>query len=109
MRGIRDVIDQLFDPETDGRTRVHVQMSYTPPAGWLGHGVAKVFRVDPKHGMDADLVRMKTLSRPGTRHATLPTGRGNIPLRNALWYGYGSNGLHAALGLRRWRVCLPPM
>jgi uncharacterized membrane protein len=54
-----------FDPETGGRTRVHIRMSYTPPAGWLGHGIAVAFGVDPKHSMDEDLVRMKTLIETG--------------------------------------------
>jgi uncharacterized membrane protein len=54
-----------FDPEIDGRTRVHIRMSYNPPAGWLGHGVATAFGVDPKHSMDEDLVRMKTLIETG--------------------------------------------
>jgi uncharacterized membrane protein len=54
-----------FDPEADGRTRVHIRMSYNPPAGWLGHGVATVFGVDPKRSMDEDLVRMKTLIETG--------------------------------------------
>ena len=54
-----------FDPEADGRTRVHIRMTYNPPAGWLGHEVATAFGVDPKHGMDADLARMKTLIETG--------------------------------------------
>lgn len=54
-----------FDPEAEGRTRVHIRMSYNPPAGWLGHGVAAAFGVDPKSSMDADLVRMKTLIETG--------------------------------------------
>jgi uncharacterized membrane protein len=54
-----------FDPEPDGRTRVHVRMSYNPPAGWLGHGIASAFGVDPKRSMDEDLVRMKTLIETG--------------------------------------------
>lgn len=54
-----------FDPETDGRTRVHIRMSYNPPAGWLGHGVAAAFGADPKHSMDGDLARMKTLIETG--------------------------------------------
>lgn len=41
-------------------TRVDIQMTYNPPAGALGHGVAKLFRVDPKHELDADLLRLKT-------------------------------------------------
>jgi uncharacterized membrane protein len=54
-----------FDPERAGGTRVHIRMSYNPPAGWLGHGVAAAFGVDPKTSMDADLVRMKTLIETG--------------------------------------------
>ena len=54
-----------FDQEPDGRTRVHIRMSYTPPAGWLGHEVAATFGVDPKSSMDADLARMKTLIETG--------------------------------------------
>jgi uncharacterized membrane protein len=36
-------------------------MSYNPPGGWWGHGVAAAFGVDPKTSLDTDLVRMKTL------------------------------------------------
>ena len=54
-----------FEPTGDGRTRVHVRMSYTPPGGWLGHGVAAAFGVDPKSSLDADLARMKTLLETG--------------------------------------------
>lgn len=54
-----------FDPISYDATRVHIRMSYNPPAGWLGHGVAKAFGVDPKHSMDEDLVRMKTLIETG--------------------------------------------
>lgn len=53
-----------FEPEGD-RTRLQVRMSYNPPAGWIGHGVASLFGVDPKHSMDEDLVRMKTLVETG--------------------------------------------
>jgi uncharacterized membrane protein len=54
-----------FEPESDGRTRVQIRMSYNPPAGWIGHGVATAFGVDPKSSMDADLARMKTLIETG--------------------------------------------
>jgi uncharacterized membrane protein len=54
-----------FDPEPDARTRVHIRMTYNPPAGWLGHEVAAAFGVDPKSSMDADLARMKTLIETG--------------------------------------------
>ena len=54
-----------FDLVDDGRTRVHIRMSYNPPGGWIGHGVAAAFGADPKRSLDADLVRMKTLIETG--------------------------------------------
>lgn len=54
-----------FEPAGGGRTRVHIRMSYNPPGGWIGHGVATAFGVDPKRSLDADLVRMKTLLETG--------------------------------------------
>jgi len=66
-----------FDPEAEGRTRVHIRMSYNPPAGWLGHGLAAAFGVDPKSSMDADLVRMKTLIETG--HAPHDAAQRNVP------------------------------
>jgi uncharacterized membrane protein len=53
-----------FDPE-DGGARVHIRMSYNPPGGWIGHGVAAAFGADPKRSMDADLARLKTLIETG--------------------------------------------
>ncbi|MNK82881.1 Polyketide cyclase / dehydrase and lipid transport [compost metagenome] len=45
----------------DGSTRLHIQLSYRPPAGVLGHALATLFGTDPKHEMDDDLARMKLL------------------------------------------------
>jgi uncharacterized membrane protein len=53
-----------FDPEDTG-TRVHVQMSYTPPLGAAGHAVAWLFGADPRHAMHEDLVRFKSLLEDG--------------------------------------------
>ncbi len=55
-----------FERADDGRTRITVRMSYNPPGGWIGHGVATAFGVDPKHSFDADLARMKTLLETGS-------------------------------------------
>jgi uncharacterized membrane protein len=49
----------------DSGTRLDIQMTYNPPAGALGHGVAKLFGVDPKHELDADLLRLKTFLESG--------------------------------------------
>jgi uncharacterized membrane protein len=47
-----------FEPWRDG-TRVTVRMSYSPPAGAIGQGVATLLGADPKRQMDDDLARMK--------------------------------------------------
>jgi uncharacterized membrane protein/osmotically-inducible protein OsmY len=53
-----------FDRSGAG-TRVHIRMSYNPPAGVVGHAAAWLFGADPKTQMDADLARMKTLLETG--------------------------------------------
>lgn len=55
----------LFEPNEDGSTEVTVRISYNPPAGAVGHALAKVFGADPKSEMDADLMRMKSLLETG--------------------------------------------
>jgi uncharacterized membrane protein len=52
-------------PNGNGGTRVEVKMSYLPPAGAAGHAVAKLFGVDPKSEMTADLLRMKSFIETG--------------------------------------------
>ena len=47
-----------FEPYRGG-TLVTVRLSYTPPAGMLGHGLATLLGSDPKRQMDDDLARMK--------------------------------------------------
>lgn len=54
-----------FSSNPDGSTRIDVKMSYKPPAGVLGHEIAKLFGVDPKHEMDDDLMRMKSFIETG--------------------------------------------
>lgn len=54
-----------FEALGDRQTRVQIRMSYNPPGGWFGHGIAVAFGVDPKRSFDADLVRMKTLIETG--------------------------------------------
>lgn len=55
----------LFEPNDDGTTEVTVRISYNPPAGAIGHAVAKAFGADPKSEMDQDLMRMKSLLETG--------------------------------------------
>jgi uncharacterized membrane protein len=40
-------------------------MSYNPPAGALGHVVAKLFGADPKSELDDDLMRLKRTIETG--------------------------------------------
>ena len=57
---------ESMGPDT---TRVHVQMTYNPPAGAVGHAVATLLGSDPKSRMDEDLVRMKSLLEEGRTRA----------------------------------------
>ena len=54
-----------FSSTADGGTRIDVKMTYNPPAGALGHAIAELFGVDPKHEMDDDLMRMKSYLETG--------------------------------------------
>lgn len=56
-----------FTSNADGSTRIDIKMSYNPPAGALGHAIAELFGVDPKHQMDDDLMRMKSYLETGVR------------------------------------------
>jgi uncharacterized membrane protein len=53
-----------FEPSRGG-TRATVRLSYWPPAGAIGHGIATVLGVDPKRQMDDDLARMKAFIERG--------------------------------------------
>lgn len=53
-----------FDEDGSG-TRVTVELSYEPPAGAWGHAVAEMLGRDPKHVLDADLMRMKSFVETG--------------------------------------------
>ncbi len=53
-----------FEDEGSG-TRLTIQLSYNPPAGGIGHGVAMLLGVDPKRQMDDDLLRLKSLLERG--------------------------------------------
>lgn len=53
-----------FEPE-DGGTRLDIRMSYNPPAGALGHAMARLLGTDPKSRLEQDLVRLKTFIETG--------------------------------------------
>jgi uncharacterized membrane protein len=54
-----------FQPIGTNGTRIHIRLSYNPPAGALGHLLASLLGADPKHAMDEDLVRFKSLMEQG--------------------------------------------
>lgn len=54
-----------FEPTASG-TRVTVHLTYQPPAGALGHGVAVLLGRDPKQELADDLARMKAFIEHGT-------------------------------------------
>lgn len=54
-----------FEPTSIGGTRVHVRMTYRPPANAVGHAVAKVLGRDPKRQIDADLLCFKRYIETG--------------------------------------------
>jgi uncharacterized membrane protein len=58
-----------FAADPEGGTRVDIRLSYNPPAGALGHAVASFFGADPKHALDEDMVRLKSLLEFGKTSA----------------------------------------
>jgi uncharacterized membrane protein len=58
-----------FTGNRDGSTRVEIKLVYRPPAGELGHHIASWFGDDPKHAMDEDLQRVKSLLEAGNESA----------------------------------------
>lgn len=54
-----------FDAMPDGRTRIDVKLTYNPPGGVIGHTLAALFGTDPKHALDDDLIRLKSLLEAG--------------------------------------------
>ena len=68
---------------------IDVQFAYNPPAGVLGHGVATIFGADPKHAMDEDLLRMKSLLEEG-RTSSPKTGEAAPETSGAVRRGRGT-------------------
>ncbi len=54
-----------FEPSGDGGTRVHIRMSYMPPGGLVGDTIAELLDAGPRHALDDDLVRFKSLVERG--------------------------------------------
>jgi uncharacterized membrane protein len=54
-----------FQPDESGGTTVLIHFTYNPPAGVIGHAIASLFAADPKHALDDDIARLKTLFEAG--------------------------------------------
>jgi uncharacterized membrane protein len=66
-----------FEADDVDGTRVHIRLSYNPPAGVIGHAVAALLGRDARSMMNDDLARMKTLIETGNppRDAAQPIVR----------------------------------
>jgi len=62
---IESVGTARFQPNPDGSTRLDIRISYSPPAGAMGHVVARLFGADPERAMNEDLARLKSLLEVG--------------------------------------------
>ena len=54
-----------FEATENGGTRVQIRMNYLPPGGFVGHTIAELLDADPKHVLDQDLSRLKSLVERG--------------------------------------------
>jgi uncharacterized membrane protein len=66
-----------------GGTDVTVRMSYTPPAGALGHGLATLLGADPASRLEEDLAHMKAYVEHGATPRDIATRRGHRPRAGA--------------------------
>jgi uncharacterized membrane protein len=65
-----------FEKLEGSGTRVDVRMSYSPPAGAVGHAIAKAFSADAHSELRVDLARIKTIAeRWDAWKATVENGR----------------------------------
>lgn len=70
-----------FSELADGGTHVDIKLSYTPPAGAIGHAVASFFGANPEQEMKDDLLRVKTLLETGNppSDAARPVEQVSVP------------------------------
>jgi uncharacterized membrane protein len=71
-----------FKDNRDGTTSLHFHMSYNPPLGAIGHGMATTIGADLKTLLEEDLIRIKTV----LEEKTIPRDvqhRGSAPMLKA--------------------------
>jgi uncharacterized membrane protein len=54
-----------FHENESGGTTLDIEFTYNPPAGVIGHVIASLFGADPKHALDDDMARLKSLFEVG--------------------------------------------
>jgi uncharacterized membrane protein len=64
-----------FEESAKGRTRLHVSLGYSPPAGHLGTLVAKLFGNDPEEEIDEELRRFASLAESLAKKQQRPRGK----------------------------------
>jgi uncharacterized membrane protein len=57
--------DARFERVSDHSTRLTIRLVYEPPLGAVGHAMARLLGADPKHELDDDLLRFKSLLERG--------------------------------------------
>jgi uncharacterized membrane protein len=62
---VRHVGSAGFERAAPGTTRVTVHLRYWPPAGLVGHDIARVLGDDPERELDEDMLRLKSLLENG--------------------------------------------
>ncbi|MEO5970991.1 MAG: SRPBCC family protein [Bdellovibrionia bacterium] len=62
---VQNVGQIKFVAEEHGETKLEIDFSYNPPAGALGHTLAKLFGSDPKKKIETSLYEMKQLIEQG--------------------------------------------
>ncbi|MBP7146067.1 MAG: SRPBCC family protein [Acidobacteria bacterium] len=75
-----------FDADRRGGTRVHVRMTYAPPAGAVGAAVARAVGPDPRQALDEGLLRLKSLLEIGKTTTEGQEVRRDELRRNAEWH-----------------------
>jgi uncharacterized membrane protein len=86
-----------FAPVSGGEsTRLEVHLSYRPPAGALGHLVARLFGADPKKEIAEDLLRLKTFLETGKQPRDAAVGRQEIQGERITGERHAGNGELAA-------------
>jgi uncharacterized membrane protein len=69
--------------KANGVTRLTIRLHYEPPIGIVGHEIAKLLGADPKHELDEDMLRFKSLLERGKATGRNgPVTKDELPVRH---------------------------